>query len=149
MRLLELFQKSADIRWAENNKKYAEAYFEIGDKRYKVYFEKADVDNLEKSVGAEIDVEDIWLVEFSLEAGAAEVSQWDKYSITGTGAAYEVLASVIQAINEFKQSHRGAAFSFMAHEPSRISLYKKLSSKMSSSVKTFARPDGTYFLVGA
>lgn len=148
MKLEELFKKSAKIHWDKSSgKDYAEATFVVAGKQYLVYLEKVSPDIADIVLGEYIDAEDIWSVEFSISGGIDTSAISNRYGITGTGDAYEVFSSVIEALSEFTDRYNVDLFMFSASEPSRVSLYKRLTSKISKNAQSIERNDKTYFLV--
>jgi hypothetical protein len=126
----------------------SEAYFEINNKQYLVYFELMDVLWVERTLNIELDLEDVWMIEFSRSGIIADKSiGGNRAGITGTGDAYEVFSTVLKCINEFKSRRNTDAFIFTASEPSRISLYNRMSNKLGRDVQTVKSKAGVYFIV--
>jgi hypothetical protein len=148
MKLFELFNKPTKVEWDTDDRNMAEAYFEIDDKQYLIYFERMNIDYLERMLNFEIDTEDVWMIEFSRSGFIKDPAvNANRSGITGTGDAYNVFATVLMTMNAFKDLRKVEYFVFSASEPSRVSLYSRLASKLGKDVKTVPTKAGNYFLV--
>ena len=65
----------------------------------------------------------LWSVEFSNQA--KQTSPNNRFGITGSGNSPQVLATVMDIVQDFAQSH-GGVYTFSASEPSRSSLYARV-----------------------
>ena len=119
MRIQELFTQPYDWNWFSQSNEEAIAHFSTGKVDYSVNFTRNFYPDSEQTE---------WFVEF-----AASTPQGRSYSITKTGDAAQVFATVLDIIKQFKKSHPKQFLLFSAEEPSRQKLYLSLIKKLSSS----------------
>ncbi len=70
-----------------------------------------------------------------------------KYSVTGIGNAAQVMATVLEIINQFVTQRPRVVLYFSAKEPSRIKLYSRMVKKLAGEHKITDRNGKTTFLV--
>jgi len=126
MRLLELFDKTADWSWDEDSSHADVATFEVGGRPYYIQFDHVTFDA--EYFNGMFDIEDEYAlicdVVFSM-AGKRPAGKRG-IDITGTGNAYEVFATVKEIIDWYVNSNPNIDYlHFEASEPSRIKLYDR------------------------
>lgn len=112
MKIYELFNpEDVSWKWDYNSPNEAEATFVIGNIQYKFYAYSSE--------------EGIWDVEFKVDKGGLPAN---RYGITGTGNAAQVMSTVVDILKQFLQTHKGqiSQLIFSAKENSRRKLYARM-----------------------
>lgn len=112
MKIYELFNdEKVSWKWDYNSATEAEATFVIGEVQYKFYAYTSEPG--------------LWDVEFKIIEGGP---QNNRFGITGTGNAAQVMSTVVSILKEFLQKYQGKInqLVFSAKEQSRRDLYARM-----------------------
>jgi hypothetical protein len=113
--IAELFAGGNQWKWDYNSPTESEATFVIGDIQYKFYAYSSDPGT--------------WEVEFKIVEGG---DPGNRFGITGTGNAAQVMSTVTDILRAFLEKHQGqiSKLIFSAKESSRQALYAKMAKRL-------------------
>lgn len=112
MLLIEVYDAPGDWKMIQNNHEYYTADFTVGEEQYSFVAEYADGKNM-------------WWVDFIHAKHGSKISK--------TGKSIEVFATVVDIFKAFVSAKKPMNIAFTAKEPSRIRLYDRLATMVSSS----------------
>ena len=111
MKLTEIFDKPAPIKWGTEGKTIT-GEFIVDEEKYGVYFSPAKDDG-----------KIIWIIEFGQKiAGKKRM----KTGVTGSGKEFQVFSTVISAIRDWIKKKKPQSIEFEGVGESRNKLYKRL-----------------------
>jgi hypothetical protein len=118
MILSELFSQPVKWVWITHNSDEAEAEFKVGEVPYKFYGYPDNKKN--------------WEVEFKVDNDFANSKKLSRYSITNTGNAAVVMATIVDILKEFIKVYKNQMdeLTFTASEVSRQDLYARMLKKL-------------------
>ena len=132
----ETFDKPFPYKWTKKTEDYWSAEFhlvtKLGNSKVVLNIMMTDSEN--------------WDISFSTEAGPYS---YGSFSIINSGRAYEIFATIMEAVKEWIQHMDPYMFTFSASEPSRIKLYSRLISKFLPSGwnhEIVKNPEEAYYL---
>ena len=111
MKLTEIFDKPAPIKWGTEGKTIT-GEFIVDDEKYGIYFSPA------KDAG-----KIIWIIEFGQKiAGKKRM----KTGLTGAGKEFQIFSTVVRAIRDWIKKKKPQSIEFEGVGESRNKLYKRL-----------------------
>ena len=111
MKLTEIFDKPAPIKWGTEGKTIT-GEFIVDDEKYGIYFSPA------KDAG-----KIIWIIEFGQKiAGKKRM----KTGLTGAGKEFKIFSTVVRAIRDWIKKKKPQSIEFEGVGESRNKLYKRL-----------------------
>lgn len=116
MKIYELFDpEKVSWKWDYNSDREAEATFVVGEIQYKFYAYQ-ELGNEQSGS---------WEVEFKVVEGG---DPSNRFGVTGTGNAAQVMSTVVAILREFLQKYKGKInqLTFSAKETSRRDLYARM-----------------------
>ena len=110
MKLTEVFDKPAPIKWGKKGKSIT-GDFTVGEEDYVIYFSPTPAWG------------DEWVIEFVQKVAGKKRG---KLGLTGTGKEFQVFSTVISGIRDWIKKKKPEAFEFEGTGESRKKLYTRL-----------------------
>ena len=111
MKLTEIFDKPAPIKWGTERKTIT-GEFIVDEEKYGIYFSPA----LDQG-------QIVWIIEFGQKVAGQKRM---KTGVTGLGKEFQVFSTVISAIRDWIKKKKPDAFEFEGAGKSRMKLYTRL-----------------------
>ena len=110
MKLTEIFDKPAPIKWGKKGKSIT-GDFTVGEEDYVIYFSPMP------------DWDDEWVIEFVQKVAGKKRG---KLGLTGTGKEFQVFSTVINGVKDWVKKKKPGVIEFEGSGESRKKLYTRL-----------------------
>lgn len=148
MRLVELFDKISKWKWLDPRpmRDAIGAEFMAGENIYQVQFDAEFLTKYDLPIEFEEDNPKIVDVMFTMRDARKTLGK-QGISITGTGHAFEIFATVKAIMAEYASNREIDYFHFEASEPSRRKLYDRFITNFPGRVEEFIEDTDKHYLV--
>lgn len=148
MRINELFDKPLEYELTKMGNGSISATFQTSSIKYLMRMIVTDEEDIKRD-GVDLNIGDktIYEVLFRIDPTDPQAKKVDSYGITGTGAAEQIMATVIEIIKNVKQQNPNIVLYFSAKEPSRAKLYSRLVKNLAAKYEFFKENNISNYIV--